>query len=50
MKNNILSICTFLAAMNVFSQNEKTLVTINKEKTTIADFKTHLRKEFRCYR
>ncbi|MDB4204365.1 peptidylprolyl isomerase [Polaribacter sp.] len=39
MKNNILSICTFLAAMNVFSQNEKTLVTINKEKTTIADFK-----------
>jgi peptidyl-prolyl cis-trans isomerase SurA len=39
MKNNILSICTLLVAMNVFSQNEKTLVTINKEKTTIADFK-----------
>ena len=32
MKNNILSICTLLVAMNVFSQNEKTLVTINKEK------------------
>jgi len=39
MKNNILSICTLLVAMNVFSQNEKTLVTINKEKTTITDFK-----------
>ena len=39
MKNNILSICTLLVALNVFSQNEKTLVTINKEKTTIADFK-----------
>ena len=39
MKNNILSICTLLVAMSVFSQNEKTLVTINKEKTTIADFK-----------
>ena len=39
MKNNILSICTLLVAMNIFSQNEKTLVTINKEKITIADFK-----------
>ena len=39
MKNNILSICTLIVAMNVFSQNEKTLVTINKEKTTITDFK-----------
>ena len=39
MKNNILLICTLLVALNVFSQNEKTLVTINKEKTTIADFK-----------
>ena len=39
MKNNILSICTLLVALNVFSQNEKTLVTINKEKTTIAEFK-----------
>ena len=39
MKNNILSVCTLLVAMNVFSQNEKTLVTINKEKTTITDFK-----------
>ena len=39
MKNNILSIFTLLVAMNVFSQNEKTLVTINKEKTTITDFK-----------
>ena len=39
MKNNILSVCALLVAMNVFSQNEKTLVTINKEKTTIADFK-----------
>jgi len=39
MKKNILSICTLLITMCVFSQNEKTLVTINKEKTTVADFK-----------
>lgn len=39
MKKRVLSICILLTTMGVFSQNEKTLVTINKEKTTVADFK-----------
>jgi peptidyl-prolyl cis-trans isomerase SurA len=39
MKKRIVSICILLGSMSVFSQNEKTLVTINKEKITVADFK-----------
>ncbi len=39
MKKRIVSICILLGSMSVFSQNEKTLVTINNEKITIGDFK-----------
>ena len=39
MKKRIVSICILLGSMSVFSQNEKTLVTINNEKITVADFK-----------
>tara|TARA_R110002049_G_scaffold24588_15_gene87015 strand:- start:3163 stop:4797 length:1635 start_codon:yes stop_codon:yes gene_type:complete len=39
MKKGLLSICILLITTNLFSQDEKTLVTINKEKTTVADFK-----------
>jgi peptidyl-prolyl cis-trans isomerase SurA len=39
MKERIVSICLLLVSMSVFSQNEETLVTINKEKITVADFK-----------
>ena len=39
MKKRVLTICILLVSLGVFSQNEKTLVTINKEKTTVADFK-----------
>lgn len=39
MEKRIVSICILLGSMSVFSQNEKTLVTINKEKITVADFK-----------
>jgi peptidyl-prolyl cis-trans isomerase SurA len=39
MKKIILSICIFLIALSVFSQKRKTLVTINNEVTTVADFK-----------
>jgi peptidyl-prolyl cis-trans isomerase SurA len=39
MRKIILSICTLFITLSIFSQNEKTLVTINKEKTTVADFK-----------
>ncbi|MFT5958669.1 MAG: peptidyl-prolyl cis-trans isomerase SurA [Polaribacter sp.] len=39
MRKIILSICTLFITLSIFSQNEKTLVTINNEKTTVADFK-----------
>jgi peptidyl-prolyl cis-trans isomerase SurA len=39
MKKRIVSICILLGSMSVFSQKEKTLVTINNEKITVADFK-----------
>jgi len=39
MRKIVLSICTLFIALSIFSQNEKTLVTINNEKTTVADFK-----------
>ncbi|MGK0420708.1 MAG: peptidyl-prolyl cis-trans isomerase SurA [Polaribacter sp.] len=39
MKKRIVSICILLGSMSVFSQNEKTLVTINNEKITVSDFK-----------
>ncbi|WP_299669059.1 peptidylprolyl isomerase [uncultured Polaribacter sp.] len=40
MKNSILTICIVFISMSIFSQKkEKTLVTINKDKTSIADFK-----------
>lgn len=40
MKTKILSICILCMSMSVFSQkNDKTLVTINGEKITVADFK-----------
>ena len=39
MKKIILLICVLLVSMSVFSQNKKTLVTINNQKTTVADFK-----------
>jgi peptidyl-prolyl cis-trans isomerase SurA len=39
MKKIVLSICILLMAVSVFSQNKKTLVTINNQKTTVADFR-----------
>ena len=39
MKKIVSSICILLVISSVFSQNEKTLFTINKEKTTVVDFK-----------
>jgi len=39
MKERIVLICLLLVSMSFFSQNEKTLVTINNEKITVADFK-----------
>lgn len=39
MKRRVVSICILLVALGVSSQNKKTLVTINKEVTTVADFK-----------
>ena len=39
MKKRIVSISILLGSMSVFSQNEKTLATINNEKITVADFK-----------
>ncbi|AUC84744.1 peptidylprolyl isomerase [Polaribacter sp. ALD11] len=39
MKKRVLFICTLFFSLNGFSQEGKTLVTINKEKTTVADFK-----------
>ena len=39
MKKRVVSICMLLVSLSVSSQNKKTLVTINKEVTTVADFK-----------
>ena len=39
MKKRVVSICMLLVSLGVSSQNKKTLVTINKEVTTVADFK-----------
>ena len=39
MKKIVLSICILLMAVSAFSQNKKTLVTINNQKTTVADFR-----------
>jgi peptidyl-prolyl cis-trans isomerase SurA len=39
MRKIVLSICTLFVTLSVFSQNEKTLVTINNEKITVAAFK-----------
>ena len=39
MKKSIVTICMLFFAASVFSQDEKTLVIINKEKTTVGEFK-----------
>lgn len=39
MKSRFLSICILFLAINVYSQDSKTLITINKEKISVADFK-----------
>lgn len=39
MKGKFLSICILFLAISVYSQDSKTLITINKEKISVADFK-----------